>query len=134
MAQATMVANEGGRGAAALSVAVWVLQVAAAAVFAMAGFGKLTGAPDMVALFDAVGVGQWLRFVTGSLEIAGALLLLVPVLCGVGALVLAGVMSGAILTHLFILHNSPAFPSVLLVVVLAIALARRDRTLRLLGR
>jgi hypothetical protein len=116
------------------NVALWVLQVAAAAMLAMAGFGKLTGNPDMIALFDAVGIGQWFRYVTGGLEVLGAVLLLVPALAGVGGLLLAGVMLGAVLTHLFIIGGSPVVPLVLMIVTGYIAFARRDRTLRLLGR
>jgi uncharacterized membrane protein YphA (DoxX/SURF4 family) len=116
------------------NVALWVLQVAAAAMLGMAGFAKLTGAPDMVALFDAVGAGQWFRHATGSLEVLGAVLLLVPALAGVGALLLAGVMLGAVATHLFVIGGSPVIPLVLLAVVAFIAYARRERTLRLLGR
>ncbi len=40
------------------NVVLWVLQVAAAGMFLMAGFSELGGAPEMVALFDAVGAGQ----------------------------------------------------------------------------
>lgn len=124
-------ASRTGKGA---NVALWVLQVAAAAMMGMAGFAKLSGAPEMVALFDAVGVGQWFRYVTGGLEVLGALLLLVPALAGAGALMLAGVMAGAVLTHLFVIGGSPVVPLVLLVVVAIIAFGRRERTLRLLGR
>ncbi|HYW10746.1 MAG TPA: DoxX family protein [Longimicrobium sp.] len=122
-----------GTGKAA-NVALWVLQVAAAAMLGMAGFAKLTGNPDMVAMFDAIGVGQWFRYATGGLEVLGAILLLVPALAGAGALMLAGVMAGAILTHLFVIGGSPAIPLVLLIVLAIIAYARRERTLRLLGR
>ena len=122
------------RTGSAASVALWVLQVAAAAMLAMAGSAKLTGAPDMIALFDAVGVGQWFRYVTGALEVGGAVLLLVPALAGAGALLLAGVMAGAVFTHLFVIGGSPVVPLVLLAVTAFIAYARRERTLRLLGR
>jgi uncharacterized membrane protein YphA (DoxX/SURF4 family) len=122
------------RTGTALNVALWVLQVAAAAMLGMAGFAKLSGAPEMIALFDAVGVGQWFRYVTGTLEVLGAALLLVPALAGVGALVLAPVMLGAVLTHLFVIGGSPVIPLVLLAVVGFVAFARRDSTLRLLGR
>src|SRR5688500_5624384 len=88
------------------NVALWVLQVAAAAMLAMAGIMKLTGAPDMIALFEAVGVGQWFRYVTGALEVGGAVLLLIPALAGVGALLLAGVMAGAVAAHLFVIGGS----------------------------
>jgi uncharacterized membrane protein YphA (DoxX/SURF4 family) len=116
------------------NVALWVLQIATAAMLGMAGFAKLTGAPEMIALFDAVGVGQWFRYVTGALEVLGAVLLLVPALAGAGALLLASVMLGAVLTHLFVIGGSPVMPLILLLVVAFIAYARRDRTLRLLGR
>ncbi len=116
------------------NVALWVLQIAAAAMLGMAGFAKLTGAPEMIALFDAVGVGQWFRYVTGALEVLGAVLLLVPALAGAGALLLASVMLGAVLTHLFVIGGSPVMPLVLLAVTAFIAFARRDRTLHFLGR
>jgi uncharacterized membrane protein YphA (DoxX/SURF4 family) len=129
----TVAASRTGTGNAA-NIALWVLQVAGAAMFAMAGFAKLSGAPEMVGLFDAIGGGQWFRYVTGALEVGGALLLLVPRLAGVGALLLAGVMAGAIVTHLAVIGGSAAFPLVLLVTVLVVAFGRRDRTRALLGR
>lgn len=118
----------------AKNIALWVLQIAAAAMLGMAGFAKLTGAPNMVGLFDTLGVGQWFRYLTGVLEVSGAVLLLVPALASVGALVLAFVMLGAIVTHLFVVGGSPVVPLVLLTVLAIVAYARRERTLRLLGR
>jgi uncharacterized membrane protein YphA (DoxX/SURF4 family) len=117
----------------AANILLWVLQVAATGMFLMAGFSKLAGAPEMVVLFDAVGVGQWFRYVTGSMEVLGAVLLLVPRLSGVGALLLACVMVGATASHLFVIGGNPLMPLVLLAVTVAIALGRRGRTARLLG-
>ncbi len=114
-------------------VALWVLQVGAAAMFFMAGGMKLAGAPEMVAMFEMLG-GQWFRYVTGVIEVGGAVLLLVPRLAGVGALLLAGTMVGAIVTHVAVIGGSFAVPLVLLVVTATIAWARRERTLRLLDR
>ena len=111
------------------NVVLWILQVAAAAMFLMAGFAKLTSAPDMIALFEAVGIGQWFRYVTGALEVSGAVLLLVPALAGVGALLLGSVMAGAIFSHLFVIGGSVLMPLVLLTVVAIIAYGRRERTL-----
>jgi uncharacterized membrane protein YphA (DoxX/SURF4 family) len=118
----------------ALNVVLWVLQIGVAAVFLMSGFAKLSGASPMVALFETIGVGQWFRFVTGGLEVLGALALLVPRFSGAGALLLALVMVGAIMTHLFIVGGSPLLPIVLLIVAALVAWYRRDRTARLLGR
>ncbi|SFS65665.1 DoxX family protein [Saccharopolyspora flava] len=81
-------------------IALWVLQGVLAVVFVMAAVPKFLGDPTMVATFEAVGVGQWLRYVTGALEIAGAIGLLVPRLTGPAALGLIAVMIGATVTNL----------------------------------
>ena len=65
------------RGRVAL-VALWLTQIALAGMFLFAGGLKLTGAPELVALFDAIGIGQWFRYVTGSIEVVSAVALLVP--------------------------------------------------------
>src|SRR5258707_13788893 len=90
-----------------INVGLWILQIGAAGMFLMVGFFKLSGDPRMVGLFDAIGVGQWFRYVTGSLEVLGAVLLLIPRLSGLGALLLVGVMLGAVATHLFVVSGSP---------------------------
>jgi len=58
-----------------MNVVLWVLQVAAAGMFLMAGFSKLSGNEQMVGMFDTIGVGQWFRYLTGALEVAGGILL-----------------------------------------------------------
>ncbi len=59
------------------------------------GFSKLAGDPAMIELFAAIGAGQGLRYVVGTLEIAGAIGVLVPRLCGLAAAGLALLMIGA---------------------------------------
>src|SRR5580765_6353092 len=110
-----------------LNVCLWILQIAAAAMFLMAGFAKLSGDPQMVVMFDAIGLGQWFRYLTGSFEVLGAILLLIPRLSGLGGLLLVGVMSGAVATHLFIIGGSPLMAIILLIVVGIIAWGRRQR-------
>lgn len=97
-----------------LDFLLWCVQALLALVFANASWAKLTGNPEMVALFAAVGVGQWLRYVTAILELIGALLIMVPRTRRVGAALLATVMLGALTAHLFILHVPPTTPGVLL--------------------
>ena len=116
-----------------LNVVLWVLQIAAAGMFLMVGFLKLSGNAQLVALFESIGIGQWFRYLTGSLEIAGALLLLIPHTSGFGALMLAGVMAGAIVTHVFIVGGSPLAAVILLVVTGIVAWGRRERTKNLLS-
>jgi putative oxidoreductase len=116
-----------------MNVALWILQIAAAAMFLMVGYLKLSGSEQLVGLFQAIGIGQWFRYLTGSLEVAGAILLLIPRTSGLGALLLAGVMAGAIITHLFIVGGSPLMAIILLVVTTIVAWGRRQRTKNLLA-
>src|SRR5260370_15769371 len=45
---------------------LWALQIAGAAMFFMAGAPKLTGAENMGQVFGAVGLGQLLRYFSGT--------------------------------------------------------------------
>ena len=115
-------------------IALWAAQLALAGMFFLAGGSKLAGVPAMVGLFDAVGVGQWFRYVTGLIEVGSAVALLVPSLAPFGALALVATMAGAILTHLFIVGGSPLVPAVLLVGSLTVAWVRRDQLSSALSR
>jgi putative oxidoreductase len=114
------------RGRVAL-VALWLTQIALAGMLILAGGLKLAGVPVMVALFDAIGVGQWLRYVTGSIEVVSAVALLAPAWAAFGALLLIPTMVGAVVTHLFVVGGSAVPATVLLIGSLAIAWARRDQ-------
>jgi len=108
-------------------IGLWVTQIALAGLFLNAGGSKLAGAPDMVALFEAIGVGQWFRYVTGLIEVASAIALFVPSLALFGAVALVATMLGAIATHVFVLGVSPAVPAVLLLAALVVVWARRGQ-------
>jgi uncharacterized membrane protein YphA (DoxX/SURF4 family) len=110
-----------------LVIAVWTLQVLSAAMFLTSGIAKLAGATAMVVEFEMIGAGQWFRYLTGMLEIAGAIGLLVPRLTFYGAALLAMVMTGAVLTHLLVLGGSPGPAFVLLVLTGTIAWLRRSK-------
>jgi putative oxidoreductase len=103
-------------------------------MFLLSGGSKLAGAAGMVALFDAIGVGQWFRYITGGVEVASAVALLVPALAPFGAVALVATMIGAVATHLFVVGGSPAVPVVLLLGALAVAWARRDQLARAMSR
>jgi putative oxidoreductase len=124
---------ESGSTGKMMNVGLWILQIGAAGMFLMVGFFKLTGDPQMVGLFDAIGLGQWFRYVTGSLEVLGAVLLLIPRLSGLGALLLMGVMLGAVPTHLFVVGGSPLLAITLLIVTGVVAWGRRKRTMNFLA-
>jgi uncharacterized membrane protein YphA (DoxX/SURF4 family) len=115
-------------------IALWGVQVALAGMFLLAGGSKLAGVPAMVALFDAIGVGQWFRYVTGSIEVVSAVALVVPSFAPFGAVALTATMVGAIAAHLFIIGGSPVVPVLLLLGSLVIAWVRRDQLSGALSR
>lgn len=117
--------------ARAANVVLWVLQALLAAYFVYSGF--LLFGDDFVRKFDEIGFGQWLRYLTGVLEIAGAIGLLIPRLSGLAALGLVGVMAGAVGTELFLVAKGDAvLPAILLVLSAVVAWFRRDTILALL--
>ena len=103
---------------------LWALQIVSAGMFLLAGTMKLSGAPMMVQMFGAIGLGQWLRYFTGAIEVVSAVLLLIPSVASFGAAALAVTMVGAILTHLFIVGGSPVVPMLLLASTVTIAWQR----------
>ncbi|MGR3634943.1 MAG: DoxX family protein [Shimia sp.] len=95
--------------------------------FVALGLAKLSGQEMMVGTFDAIGVGQWFRYVTGALEVGCAILLWLPGKQLIGAALLVCTMIGAVLTHLLILGPS-AVPALVLGVIAAyVAYAHRDQ-------
>lgn len=85
------------RGRAAASMA---LQLLAAIVLGQTLFFKFSGAEESVYIFSRLGVEPWGRLLTGALEAVAVLLILVPRTAAIGGLFAAGLMSGAILSHL----------------------------------
>jgi putative oxidoreductase len=104
---------------------LWILSSLVALAFLGAGGSKLAGAAAMVGLFDKIGVGQWFRYFTGSLEVAAGIGLLLPRYAFYAAALLALVMVGAIIAHLTVLGSSPAVPVVLLILVTVVAYLRK---------
>ena len=115
------------------TIALWILQILLAAVFLGAGGAKLAGAAPMVAIYQAIGVGQWFRYVTGALEVSGAIALLTPRLAALAAVWLMGIMAGAIITHLTILHSSPMLAIILLIGLCIVTYVRRRELVARVG-
>jgi uncharacterized membrane protein YphA (DoxX/SURF4 family) len=103
----------------------WVLSVLLAFVFFAVSGAKLLSVPAFVQEFHHIGLGQWFRYLTGALEVIGAVGILVPKFSRWAALLLAVVMIGAIVAHLTVLHSSPALPTALLILAALTAWLRR---------
>ena len=116
-----IVSTKSGRG---VNIALWVLQSLLAAAFLMAGASKLAGVKLMVDEFETIGLGQWFRYLTGILEIAAAIMLVIPRLAGAGAVLLIPIMIGAAFVHVAVFKNSPAAPLVLLALGASVAWGR----------
>lgn len=113
MVQSLDVAARGAATGRRLDILLWCVQILLALVFLNTSVAKLTGSPEMVALFTAVGSGQWLLYVTGVLELTGAVLIVMPKTRRIGAALIATVMLGALTAHLFILRAPSTTPAVL---------------------
>jgi uncharacterized membrane protein YphA (DoxX/SURF4 family) len=109
------------------TIAIWVLRVLLGFVFLGIGAAKLIGANQLVQFFAAIGWGQWFRFATGLLDVAGAVLLLVPRSTFYGALLLVCTIGCATLICLTILHQNPAIPLVLTLLAATEAWLTRPR-------
>lgn len=111
---------------------VWAVRILLALAFGAAGIAKLAGVPEMVQVFDAIGFGQWFRYVTGAVEVLGAVLLLIPALGFVGGLVLFATMVGGVATHLLLIGGSPV-PALVLGLLSGFVAWRLRPNLRLRG-
>ena len=109
------------------SAGLWVVRGLLALAFAGAGGAKLYGVPMLVEEFQHIGIGQWFRYLTGTLELLGAILILAPSLAAFGALLLICIMIGATITHLFVIGGSPIPALVLMALSAIVAYAKRDQ-------
>ncbi|MFD6287087.1 DoxX family protein [Streptomyces sp. NPDC060205] len=108
-------------------ITAWVMQALLAAVFLFSGVTKWLGGEQTRQTFEEVGAGQWLRYVTGAIEIAGGVGLLVPFLAAFAALVLSGVMAGAALSEMVLINDgNPVIPLVVLVLCGVLVWLRRS--------
>jgi putative oxidoreductase len=97
----------------------WAFRAGVALAFVIFGAEKLFG-EGWVSLFAGIGIGQWFRYFTGSAQVAGAALLLVPRTARLGAALLGSTMLGAMAAHLFVLDTGiggAVIPGALLVLV-----------------
>ncbi|MFJ6382551.1 DoxX family protein [Kitasatospora sp. NPDC092039] len=114
---------------------VWTLRILLALFFALASaLPKLLALPAATTVFDAIGWGPWFMYLTGLVELAGAIGLLVGRLAGPAATALIVFLVFAFVTQLTAMHGQNAGTPFLFMVPLAvIAWTRRAETAELLG-
>ena len=109
-------------------VALWIVQILAAAAFVAIGVAKF-GSPQWAINFARWGYPDGFYMVTGVLEVGGGLLLLTPKTTSYGAALLAVILVAAAAT--LGLHHQPMSPPLVwLVVMIILGVARRGRAWR----
>ncbi len=119
----------------------WILQLLVAGILLQTLFFKFTGAPESIYIFSTLGLEPWGRYASGVGELVASILLLIPGMAPVGALLAAGIISGAIVSHLAVLGIEVmgdggllfALAVVVLVASLAILWLRRREATELAG-
>ncbi len=81
-------------------VTSWVLRLMVAGILLQTLYFKFTAAPESVYIFSKLGLEPWGRIGSGIAELAAVVLLIVPRTVTLGALLSAGIISGAIVSHL----------------------------------
>jgi uncharacterized membrane protein YphA (DoxX/SURF4 family) len=91
------------RERAVLRAVLWLMRLLIAGILLQTLFFKFTGAAESVYIFETLGAEPYGRIGSGMVELVASVLILVPSTVALGALLSAGVMSGAILSHLTVL-------------------------------
>lgn len=125
MVQTGEMGSASGKSSTVRVILGWILAVLLAFVFLTVGGIKLMGKPIAVQEFAQVGLGQWFRYFTGTLEVIGAVCVLIPKVSRWGALLLILVMIGALVAHFTVLHTSPLAAVIMLVLAALTAWVRR---------
>jgi putative oxidoreductase len=109
------------------TIVLWILRILMAALFLFASYMKLSGNPMMVDEFNTIGLGQWFRYLTGALELAGGVAILVPSVLVFAAVVLLAVDVGAFITQIAVLHGDWIHTVVIGAILGAVVYLQRDR-------
>jgi putative oxidoreductase len=78
----------------------WIVRLVAAGVLLQTLYFKFTGAPESVYIFTTLGMEPWGRIGSGVAELVASGLLLWSGTAGFGGILAAGLMAGAIVSHL----------------------------------
>ena len=109
-----------------LLVTSWICRGVAAVILLQTLYFKFTGAEESVYIFTKVGLEPWGRYATGTAELFAAALLLFPRTVWLGAVIAAGVMLGAIGSHLtklgIVVKDDGGLLFALAIIVFAVAL------------
>lgn len=78
----------------------WILRLLAAGILLQTLYFKFTAAPESVAIFSQLGLEPHGRIGIGIAELIASILLILPRTVPLGALLGAGLMAGALMSHI----------------------------------
>lgn len=81
------------------TIGTWILKLLAAYIMLQTLFFKFSASDESVFIFSALGMEPWGRIGTGILELIASILILYPKTTVIGAILGAGLMSGALFFH-----------------------------------
>jgi len=111
-------------------ILTWILRILLGLLFLGIGIEKLTGTMGTIPFFDAIGWGQWFRYVSGAADTAGAILILIPRYTFYGAIIITCTVGlGTWLCFTMPLYN-PIFPLVMTLLAATLAVLARPSKLR----
>lgn len=79
------------------------LRIITALILLQTLYFKFSGAPESIYIFSTLGMEPWGRLGSGLGELIAGILILIPATQAIGALVSLGIITGAILSHIFVL-------------------------------
>jgi putative oxidoreductase len=134
--RASHAARRKGPGRIAMEVVLWAVQLGLVYFIVTIGaIPALTADKGAKGAFEEIGVGLWLMYLTGVLEVLGSIALLTPWFSGIGAIGLFGVLAGAAMKHLTLDGGEGVeTPAMLLVGLLIVALGRWGTVVTLFKR
>jgi hypothetical protein len=85
------------------TIVTWTFRIALAALYLIMSLPKFSGQEITVHIFTTLGVEPWGRVFTGVVEVIVFALVLLPKTTVYGAILSLGTITGAILSHFFII-------------------------------
>lgn len=106
-----------------INVILWVITLFLTYTFAVSAFRIFSGDTAVIEMFNRYG-GQSLRYTIASLEIVGAVLILIPGLVVLGSSLLTIALIGILTANMSSLGGVPGEPVLLLVLTLVLLVGR----------
>lgn len=117
----------------ALQIISLILRVLLTLAFAGAIVAKLTGQEMATQMFELIGLGPWLLYLTVLIYVVAIVLLWLPGRAALGACLLGGTMVFAVLSH--VVYGGSAVPAIVLGLMSAgVLYIHRDQALKFIGR